>query len=938
MKPAKSSVPVQKDPNVTKRCTKLAQLQMLIYHWKVECERIDFQRELLHDFFNPRINNAIEKFREHMGKIQAMSLKDYDFIVERTRLFYEHKCKRLDREIRTASEQMEAYRTSKNTEVEQLISETNSIISEIQKQLDDSESTFAQLCEDAMQSLKRNTDLARQKNQKEIEDCEREYQERIRREERDSEERCRKLAKEHKQNMNDVTDSFHTMMKDPFDRQKIASLRNNKLKEQLNTLVEAFKEMINRQKQEFTKIYDDLIQDEKAGSHDAESLQEKLRQVDERYTGVIEQLLEEQRARKSQHEAEILNEQCRLDTLKNSFKADLENAERSVEAAVHEGEAKLRELEQKLSEEKRQRELKIADEQRVEEERITGAASNTTENQCLIGNLDSLKLENQKKQTLCLEKFLSQKKMAIEANEAEKKSVRDKHDLIQAKTTDAIETHTKELESLKPAKEAMGMEHRQALSICDQEEAQEVEALKTIFTQSMNEIEQKQVEELSNLEKLRCDLILAKKTTHEKECEQFRENLAQKQQRELDSIKLSETELRDIEDEYKHKHVELEAALEMYDNSTPEDLVTKMEEIINQLNKDLRDRETEIASQRTTIIDEWQQSLVAENDRHEQHLSLHGQVQNRDSEIQALQQQIECVKNARTAEEESLTTELTSLSQSPQVIPPGALDTDLDNETKELREILCDEQRKATATIRAKEAQFTEEIGKVAALVQKKSREWNDQREAIIREQDVSNESFRKEASILNQKIQAILNEANSRYSAIQIQGEAAINASSEQHRKATLSLTRKCDSQRDANSVGLSLFEEKLDVLANSSSEKIEALADEFAKTLEKLRAEKVVRLELLEERLKYAEERCQRIKKELQYNPKVGRPQDIESIERLQFILHTKKSQFSNMVKELSQCKILYVQQEKRCDVKLPDVSGRMSFHQKHRNPAMA
>lgn len=83
----------------------MTQLHRIIYDLSSSSQNLHFQREFLNSYFNPKIDDAINSYHEHIKKMQKVALNDYQFIVERTDRFYQRKVRNLrktyDEEIET---------------------------------------------------------------------------------------------------------------------------------------------------------------------------------------------------------------------------------------------------------------------------------------------------------------------------------------------------------------------------------------------------------------------------------------------------------------------------------------------------------------------------------------------------------------------------------------------------------------------------------------------------------------------------------------------------------------------------------------------------------------------------------------------------------------------------------------------------------------------
>lgn len=99
---------------------KMIQLHRIIFELQSTSEHLKFQKEFICDFFNPRIDNAINAYREHMSKMQKVALEDYDFIIDRTDRFYQRKYQNL---LKSYSEEVDSLRNSSITAVNELDNE-----------------------------------------------------------------------------------------------------------------------------------------------------------------------------------------------------------------------------------------------------------------------------------------------------------------------------------------------------------------------------------------------------------------------------------------------------------------------------------------------------------------------------------------------------------------------------------------------------------------------------------------------------------------------------------------------------------------------------------------------------------------------------------------------------------------------------------------------
>ena len=941
-KPAKPAAPVKKDPQVTRRCTKMAQLQMLLYHWKVERERIDFQRELLHNFFNPRINNAIEKFREHIGKMQATASKDYDFVIERTGLFYDHKLKRLEKELNSSCDKLKQENTEIESSSERAVSEARATVSEIEKEISEAEESIAKWCNDAMEEMKKKVENAKETGRKEIDACEKECEQRMRMEERDSQERCRRLAKEHEQNMEDLRQSFHGVTKNPFDMPRIVALRNNGLREKVGELLTECNEMVARQRANFGEIWSQMMNE--SDMREAEAIREKMKSLDEMHGIVVEQLREEKRAKEEQFKTELLNEERKLEDVKERCRVELEEEERAANANGMKTLSEINEFEKSLEMERTQVEAQLAEIEGQVEKKLASSLNAPFECVDLLQELEDAKRENERKRGLFVEQLESQKESIQMSNDAEKKSAADRHSLINGKTSDAIQAKMEELDKLKREQRELKNQHKKSLESLDREELAETQTLRKSLSETLEAQRENFDKSLNELRQSSTSLIEEKNKKHTQRCNDLRAELSAKHQAHLDSLQVPCTDLQEIENTYRNQLSELEQSLSIANEPISEDTVEKMDQMIADLTSQLQSRPDQIDAERKSLLEAWEQKVSQESDRHQQVTSIPLTDDNRDETILLLQNKLDDVRATIGAESEPLQQQLGALKSIAAELQKRiesetqSVESELDEPTREIRRQLEQEMSESNAQISQRESDARSEIDQVLQILQQQTGHWNERVQDILKEQSQIEAKFKNEYAELDRHLSSVLDAVTKERSAIENKHASEVNALLEKHRRQMVSLARKRDDQIQINTESVNFLNEKLDVFIEKSEAKLRALEEEYQTKIENLKAEKIVRLELLEERLRHTEEHYQKIKKELQYNPKVGRPQDIEALERLQFILHTKKTHFANLVKELSQCKILYVQQEKRNDTKIPEVGVRQKLRSNPRTPAIA
>jgi hypothetical protein len=179
-------------------CRKFVQLHLIAV--KLEGYRADlmFERDFIRNFFNPRIEKALITYRDHITKMQQTSIEDYEFILDRTKRFYDRKFIRLAAEHQGAITSFITSHSDKQSAVNAAIKEAHALIASLNKRMRQQESEFNATIESTKPLLPKRLQETRDQCRASMEKSRADLEQRDRKLTQDSRTRCSKLHQEHK--------------------------------------------------------------------------------------------------------------------------------------------------------------------------------------------------------------------------------------------------------------------------------------------------------------------------------------------------------------------------------------------------------------------------------------------------------------------------------------------------------------------------------------------------------------------------------------------------------------------------------------------------------------------------------------------------------------------------------------------------------------------
>jgi hypothetical protein len=149
---------------------KLIQLNRRACDLEYEAANLRFRAGFLRDYFEPRISTAIQRFRDHIAKMQQTALDDYVFVCDRTERFYARKYASLKREIPSFIDAATHHHDEKAKELSNLIIEANKTKQFLITQVHAKDQELAELFRTFNPSLKQQVRLAHAQGKKLIDD------------------------------------------------------------------------------------------------------------------------------------------------------------------------------------------------------------------------------------------------------------------------------------------------------------------------------------------------------------------------------------------------------------------------------------------------------------------------------------------------------------------------------------------------------------------------------------------------------------------------------------------------------------------------------------------------------------------------------------------------------------------------------------------------
>ena len=958
-RPAKPRL--RKDVLVSNYCRKLSQLQMLIYRMKAELEGIELRREFLHNFFNPRLHAALQRFRDVVAKMQVTALQDYDFIVERTDRFYERKYKRLKQQMTATVQGSQEQHISKETEMNEAIRSGEAYVAQLEKEIAEAQEQFEAACDARKREMAERVEQIRVNGKREIDEYERECEERNRRLESDSCEYCRKLAEAHELTMERMKKEMPQNAVVAGDErccyvEKVASLRNEVF--ECNVTVKAMKrefaEMMKRQKEKVWQMQSDSNKMNEIADADIAAMRDRLRSCDERNQQVLQQLLNEMKAKLAQHEAEKCQKESEYDQLMAFLKMEYERAKESMNSEGMKNQAQMGQLEKSLYDNRNVVMLSFERKQKAMEERLKELQDmrkswhGDSQTSVLAQALENTRKHNEGCRENLLNDFQRKLEKLKNEHDAARKVLVDNMNSMKGQMSSDLELQNQELLKMEKEKEEMAVAHAALLAQMAKDFDDEIDAARMNYERLLKETEDDLNDEMKKLLKERADILDQRKLVHQRQSAELRLKLQQQNQEHLDALEregYSLTERNQIQAEYQKKFVELQDSM---GGDTPftldKSIFVNMESAFNDLKRELADRKESIKSQRFKIVYDWKKEEQSEHDRHGRKVVVRPQSRARDQVKQSLMVRLRAVRDD-TREEDSLRRQLEDLQghtleyEVSSKVKMASLTMGFDEDMNKLVREFDELQDKSQREISEREQELRSELENLQNELNQRTNELNQQIEKISCSKKMYENLFVKESNDLNNKLRELMDEFTESQKSIQMKHAVKKNNAMEIFNRNSSTLSRKCDEQKKLNQKDHDSMVEKHTRREQEFEDRLQRYTDKATSDIEKLKSDHQVRLDLLDEMITNLQEKLNRIKSEPRWNPKVGRPEEIEMIERLQFTLHMKKIQLGNAIKDLSQYRVMYVEQEDQINKKFttPDVGVMQVLQSRQPNLAI-
>lgn len=938
-------------------------MQMLIYRIKSECEGINMRREFLHNFFNPRINDALQRFRDVISKIQATSLEDYDFIVERTDRFYARKYSRMQQQLATTIQSSQEAHIMQETELKRQIQNGQEYAEQLQREITESEAKFSALCDSLKQEMETRIKEIKVNGRKEIEEYDNECEERNQRLESDSREYCRRLAEGHELMMARIKSETPQNAETPDDKktqylEKIKMLKNELFEARVaaKSLKNEFSASLKTKRQKLVQMEEESRKVTKIADDDVAAMEDKLNRCDERNKQIIQQLLNERAAKNAQYEAEICQKQSELDQLLAFQKLEYDRAKESANSEGLKNQAQTGQLEKSLSDNRQVILLSFERKEHEIEARLKELQSlldswcGDSQRVVLEQALDNTKKHNHSCREAALVEFKARIQKLEKEHEAQRKVFEDTMNSTKWKMDTDFERQNEELLNLEREKEEIMLSHASLLAQLAKDWDDEIEGEQARLDRLLKEKEDELNDEIKKLMKDRDDVLNERQLAHQRQCIDFKMKLQRENQEYLCSLErqgFSLAERNAIQEEYQRKFVELQENMET-DTPCNQDrsIFLNMESAFNDLKRELADRKESIKTQRNMLNYEWRKAEKNENDRHSRKSVRRPQSRARDQVKQSLLMQLRTLRED-TTEEENLRHQLQDLRGNAlerevgSKVRTASVTLGLDEDAKKLETELEELGEKSRREISDREKALRNELENSQRELRQRKADLDEQIEAISCSKKMYENLFNKEMDDLNKKLRELRGEFSESQKSLQMKHSVKLNNMMEIHGRNSSTLSKKCEEQRRLNDRNHAAMGEKLKARDKECADKLSAFDKKAQTELEKLRADRQVRMDLLAEMILNLEEKLNRAKAEPRFNPKVGRPEEIEAIERLQFTLHMKKIQLANAIRDLSQYRVMYVEQEDQINRKFsgpPDVGVMQVLQSRQPNPAIA
>jgi hypothetical protein len=387
-----------------------------------------------------------------------------------------------------------------------------------------------------------------------------------------------------------------------------------------------------------------------------------------------------------------------------------------------------------------------------------------------------------------------------------------------------------------------------------------------------------------------------------------------------------------LEYEAKYKKLHEQLARESHFVPSPGTDFQTLASVYGDLEKELADRHSRVANERNLLSYEWANRITAETSRARKIETARPNSHARDQVRQSLSVQIKNLRASRSTDEMDLTDLLQTLRR------PSRRDAIVDSaaDAKSLRDRLSILNRESGAQIKEALEMTDHLISEAGALISKVqsdiSREIDKVNQFSVMQANYHKKELHELEARWEREQQAIRQQLASLDHDFGIQRQNL----RDRHALVSQDLSRQCDEERFAFTRDQTAFESDYRSAEDGLERQLASFRQSAKDTSDRLQADLATKIEILSEKLESIVHQNQKIRKCVQLNPKVGRPEDIEMIERLQAVHHAKKILHGNAMKELAACRAISAEQERQTGIPrgIPEV-GSMQMNHRVSNP---
>ena len=912
---------------------KFVQLQRIIYDLMSRSENLEFQRKFLHEFFNPKIDNAINTYREHINKMQKTSFSDYDFIVERTDRFYQRKMKNMLNDYNDNITKYKNQSVYSADELDKTKEYTLSIIKELNNLIKTLENDLVKIVEYSKSEMKRKIDEIQTNGKKELEEEIKKNEERDKRFILDSERHCKQMEEEHQLMIQKITNGYtppkidiqlliakkNEIKRILYDGQvKMNSLKNfsmNNLNLIKNKISQLIKEMTilqhnnNDSLNVQQKIYNDLLS---KFLSEIEELNKKIQEISLKH-----------QTERGQLEKEYQN---LIKLLQNEYQTKKNNLNQNC----YTNESQIKLLIKSLYENRKTIKISLEEKQKQEHERLEGIQKEIDESiqkfkdeiNTFVGELSIQKLNHKNQVKSYQLTFISNREKFTKTYNEEISSLKNK--LLKAKNISGqeIKNAQNDINQLQKERNDLLDRNRTVMDEFNVNEKDEIDKLMDEREKKINTLNQ----QISNmLEKEKNDIgakINKVMEENKRKKDELIKRLQNKYENEMNLIKdagYSKVDYNNLLKEFQNLHSRLS---DESDHMVPfvidDDVFARMLLVIKDLENELEDHKRMTATQRSLLNNDWEETIKKENSRFNAQNSMRPPSRARNQVIQSLKCQIALIQKTKKEEIEKLKKVLDEalhahhqFCNNYNVKIDDEDDTEYDNIVKRLHNeysALLNNQKNLVDDMNA---QYDNKLSDL-------EKEHESQMKAIETKSCAVRESISQQISFFENKSKELTNTLNKNQMVYaQAYEESKRNSKCEYDRsKAEFIenehlLQKKCKEQSFQNSRNHdsyhadelkqrnrleSIFKEKNDnneIYIDRQKKKIDELKTEIKKRMDEMYVKKSIIVRKAGER--------------------TSRACDLDRIERLERQLSIQTNQLKSSLNEISDYRTLYVSQEK-------------------------